>query len=146
MVPIDSDYRRSLNLYRCRVNHYSIRILQNQVRRLVYVGCSHVADNLRRKAAIIESVALDTPPWERETTGMWLDVPKPTLQLLESHAINPAEAIHAASHAFLNQFALAKDLGTECKVAEKEYKATESKRKRPARSVLPFGCKKCHHI
>ena len=64
---------------------------------------------------------------------MWLDVPKPTLQLLEAHNINAAEAIHAACHAFLNQFALGKELGTECKAAEKEYKVSESKRKRPAR-------------
>ena len=86
-----------------------------------------------RNGAIIENVALDTPPWERQTTGMWLDVPKPTLQLLEAHNINAAEAIHAACHAFLNQFALGKELGTECKAAEKEYKVSESKRKRPAR-------------
>ncbi|CAL1704265.1 unnamed protein product [Somion occarium] len=89
-----------------------------------------------RNNAIIESVDLDTPPWERETTGLWLDVPKPTLQLLQTHGINAAEAIHAACHAFLNRFPLANDLGTECKVAEKEYKATESQRKRPARLVF----------
>jgi DEAD/DEAH box helicase domain-containing protein len=47
--------------------------------------------------------------------------------------INPAEAIHAAEHAFLNRFAMAADMKTECKAAEKEYKTTESQRKRPAR-------------
>ena len=50
--------------------------------------------------------------------------------------IHPAEAIHAAEHAFLNRFALAADLGTECKAAEKEYKATATTRKRPARCVV----------
>ncbi|KAI0080595.1 DEAD/H helicase [Panus rudis PR-1116 ss-1] len=89
-----------------------------------------------RNKAIIERVDLDTPPWERETTGLWLDVPRNTLQLMKDTGINPAEAIHAACHAFLNRFVLAKDLATECKVAEKEYKATESKRKRPARLIF----------
>ena len=79
---------------------------------------------------------LDTPPWERETLGMWLDVPKQTLQLLQDIGINAAEAIHAAEHAFLNRFPLGADLGTECKAAEKEYKAVESQRKRPARYML----------
>lgn len=68
--------------------------------------------------------------------GMWLDVPKPVLELMRDSGLNPAEAIHAAQHAFLNRFALAADLRTECKVPEKEYKATASQRKRPARYVL----------
>ncbi|TCD65415.1 hypothetical protein EIP91_002714 [Steccherinum ochraceum] len=89
-----------------------------------------------RNRNIIDSVDLDTPPWERETTGLWLDVPKATLQLLKDINVNPAEAIHAAEHAMMNRFALAKDLGTECKVAEKEYKTTESQRKRPARLIF----------
>ena len=47
--------------------------------------------------------------------------------------INAAEAIHAAQHAILNRFSMAQELKTECKAAEKEYKVSESKRKRPAR-------------
>lgn len=62
-----------------------------------------------------------------------MDVPNNTLQLMINHNIHPAEAIHAAEHAFLNRFALAADLGTECKSAEKEYKMTPTARKRPAR-------------
>ncbi|THH32983.1 hypothetical protein EUX98_g1174 [Antrodiella citrinella] len=89
-----------------------------------------------RQGQIIDSVLLDTPTWEREATGFWLDVPRPILKMLYDAGINPAEAIHAAEHAFLKQFALAADLGTECKVAEKEYKATESQRKRPARLIF----------
>ena len=50
-----------------------------------------------------------------------------------NNGMNPAEGIHAAEHAFLNRFALAGDMGTECKAAEKEYKSTETQRKRPAR-------------
>ena len=86
-----------------------------------------------RNKKIIDTVDVDTPPWERDTTGMWFDVPKKTLQLLRDIGITPAEAIHAAEHAFLNRFVLAADLGTECKAAEKEYKVTQSERKRPAR-------------
>lgn len=89
-----------------------------------------------RNKAIIDAVDLDTPPWERESTGMWMDVPKPILELMRDSGINPAEAIHAAEHAFLNRFALAMDLKTECKVAEKEYKTKASQRKRPARLIF----------
>ncbi|EJF65709.1 P-loop containing nucleoside triphosphate hydrolase protein [Dichomitus squalens LYAD-421 SS1] len=89
-----------------------------------------------RNKAIIDAVDLDTPAWQRETTGLWLDVPKPVLQMMYDHGINPAEAIHAACHAFLNRFALAADLRTECKVPEKEYKASASQRKRPARLIF----------
>ncbi|OBZ75158.1 putative ATP-dependent helicase HRQ1 [Grifola frondosa] len=89
-----------------------------------------------RNKTIIDAVDLDTPPWERDTAGMWLDIPKQILDLMQNTGINPAEAIHAAEHAFLNRFALAADLRTECKVPEKEYKASASERKRPARLVF----------
>lgn len=81
----------------------------------------------------MDAVDLETAPWEREATGFWLDVPKSILDLMIAKAINPAEAIHAAEHAFLNRFAMAADLKTECKIAEKEYKSSDSQRKRPAR-------------
>jgi len=89
-----------------------------------------------RNKSIIDVVDLDTPPWERESTGMWMDVPRRTLDLMKDSGINPAEAIHAAEHAFLNRFALGRDVKTECKVPEKEYKASESQRKRPARLIF----------
>ena len=73
------------------------------------------------------------PPFERSTTGFWIDVPKKTLDILRTKGINAAEAIHSASHAFLNRFPLAGDVRTECKVPVKEYLAVTSKRKRPAR-------------
>lgn len=110
------------------------------------------APTLLRHKQILDSVDVETPPWERDSTGMWLDVPKSALMIMEevtfcapflaiAHVvqadINAAEAIHSAQHAFLNQFAMAADLRTECKAAEKEYKKAESSRKRPARySVL----------
>ncbi|KAH9060057.1 P-loop containing nucleoside triphosphate hydrolase protein [Lactarius vividus] len=90
---------------------------------------------------IIESVEVDMPPYENITTGMWLDVSKEALHFLDIEAISRAEAIHSASHAFLNQFPMAGDLRTECKPLEKEMKATESARKRPARVIFydPVG-------
>lgn len=80
-------------------------------------------------------MVLDTPVWERESTGSWVDVPRDVLELMQAKGINCAEAIHSAQHAFLNQFAMRNGLRTECKVAEKEYRSEESQRKRPARSV-----------
>ncbi|KAI1787885.1 P-loop containing nucleoside triphosphate hydrolase protein [Ganoderma leucocontextum] len=100
---------------------------------LVYAGQMNC---FIRNKAIIDAVDLDTPPWQRETTGLWFDVPKPVLNMMRDHGMNPAEAIHAACHAFLNRFALAADLRTECKVPEKEYKAVASQRKRPARLIF----------
>ena len=62
-----------------------------------------------------------------------MDVPNPILNLMRVKGIIPAEAIHAAQHAFLNRFDMGADMKTDCKAAEKEYKTTESQRKRPAR-------------
>ncbi|KAJ3559889.1 hypothetical protein NM688_g67 [Phlebia brevispora] len=89
-----------------------------------------------RDKKIIDAVDVETPPWRREANGLWMDVPHATLELLKANSMNPAEAIHAAEHAFLNRFTLADDMGTECKAAEKEYKSTETKRKRPARLIF----------
>lgn len=82
---------------------------------------------------ILDTVNLEMPPFERRTTGFWIDVPKNTLNILRLKGINAAEAIHSASHAFLNRFPMAADVRTECKVPVKEYLAVGTKRKRPAR-------------
>ncbi|KAH7919907.1 P-loop containing nucleoside triphosphate hydrolase protein [Leucogyrophana mollusca] len=92
-----------------------------------------------RNKSILDTVDLDTPPWERQVSGFWLDVPKNILSLLRAKLILPAAAIHSAQHAWLNQFALSADLRTECKAAEKEYKTSESRRKRPARLIFHDG-------
>jgi DEAD/DEAH box helicase domain-containing protein len=94
---------------------------------------------------ILDIVDLETDPWQRETTGFWLDVPKSILELMRLKGINPAEAIHSAQHAFLNQFPMASDLRTECKAPEKEYKA-ESSRKRPARLIFYDSVGKCGNV
>jgi DEAD/DEAH box helicase domain-containing protein len=57
------------------------------------------------------------------------------LGLMKEKHLKPAAAIHSASHAWMNRFALSPDLRTECKAAEKEYTDGESRRKRPARYV-----------
>ncbi|ELU43505.1 DEAD/H helicase [Rhizoctonia solani AG-1 IA] len=88
-----------------------------------------------RGQEILDIVDIQTPPYERTTTGMWMDVPKFILQLLKDKGISPAEAIHAASHAFLNRTHLSSDLKTECKVPSKEYAQRDSSRKRPARLI-----------
>jgi DEAD/DEAH box helicase domain-containing protein len=69
------------------------------------------------------------PPYENITTGMWIDVSKEALRLLGGGA---AAAIHAAAHAFLNQFPMGGDLRTEQEIMPKK----ESSRMRPARYVL----------
>ncbi|KAJ6618312.1 DEAD/H helicase [Mycena sp. CBHHK59/15] len=93
------------------------------------------ASTYLRNNSILDTVALDTDPWERETTGFWLPVPAPTLELLRSKGFMPAAAIHSAEHAFLNRFVLT-DVKTECKAPEKENKQQESARKRPARLIF----------
>ncbi|KAJ7184209.1 P-loop containing nucleoside triphosphate hydrolase protein [Mycena filopes] len=88
-----------------------------------------------RHNSILDTVDLDNEPWERETTGFWIDVPIPTLELLRQKGFKPAAAIHSAAHAVLNRFLLI-DVKTECKAPEKENKVQESSRKRPARLIF----------
>jgi DEAD/DEAH box helicase domain-containing protein len=87
---------------------------------------------------VLDVVDLESPPFERDTTGFWFDVPSATLQLMKRKGLNPAEAIHAGCHAILNRFDLGHLLRTECKIPQKEYQARESQRKRPARYAPLF--------
>ncbi|EGO21629.1 hypothetical protein SERLADRAFT_451651 [Serpula lacrymans var. lacrymans S7.9] len=89
-----------------------------------------------RNKTILDVVDVDSPSWDRQATGLWIDVPRYVLNLMKSKGINAAEAIHSAQHALLNRFALAADLKTECKAPQKEYKATKTERKRPARLIF----------
>ncbi|KAH9079220.1 P-loop containing nucleoside triphosphate hydrolase protein [Lactarius deliciosus] len=116
------------------IQTWRIREVKASPRRALYGSASS-------DQRIIESVEVDMPPYENITTGMWLDVSKEALHFLDIEAISRAEAVHSASHAFLNQFPMAGDLRTECKPLEKEMKATESARKRPARMIFydPVG-------
>jgi len=88
-----------------------------------------------RNGERIDTVSLETPPFLRKTTGWWLDIPKKNLDIMRTAGLNVAEGIHSACHAVLNQFAMQRDLKTECKLAVKEYKSQPSRRKRPARYI-----------
>lgn len=73
----------------------------------------------------LDAVAVDNPPIDIFTKGVWLDVPKRALEILESRRLNIAAAIHAAEHAVLSllpTFVISSpgDVRTECKVAKKE--------------------------
>ena len=91
-----------------------------------------------KKRRILDAVQVDNPPVEIWSKGMWLDVPKRALEILNSRRLNIAAAIHAAEHAVLSLMpnfviSMPGDVRTECKVAIKEFAKKESSRKRPAR-------------
>ena len=91
-----------------------------------------------KKRRILDAVQVDNPPIEILSKGMWLDVPKLALEILNSRRLNVAGAIHAAEHAMLSlmpQYVISMpgDVRTECKNALKEFAKKETSRKRPAR-------------
>lgn len=91
-----------------------------------------------KKRRILDAVQVDNPPIDILSKGMWLDVPKQALEILNSRRLNVAGAIHAAEHAILSlmpQFVISMpgDVWTECKNALKEFATKETSRKRPAR-------------
>lgn len=91
-----------------------------------------------KKRRILDAVQVDNPPIEIFSKGMWLDVPKSALEILNSRRLNVAGAIHAAEHAMLSlmpQYVISMpgDVRTECKNALKEFAKKETSRKRPAR-------------
>ena len=93
---------------------------------------------LDKKRRILDAVQVDNPPIDIYSKGMWLDVPKSALEILNSRRLNVAGAIHAAEHAILSlmpQFVISMpgDVRTECKNALKEFATKETSRKRPAR-------------
>lgn len=87
---------------------------------------------------ILDAVEVENPPIEILSKGMWLDVPKSALEILNGRRLNIAGAIHAAEHAILSLMphfviSMPGDVRTECKVAIKEFAKKETSRKRPAR-------------
>lgn len=91
-----------------------------------------------KKRRILDAVQVDNPPIEIFSKGMWLDVPKHALEILNSRRLNVAGAIHAAEHAILSLMpnfviSMPGDVRTECKNAIKELAKKETSRKRPAR-------------
>ena len=91
-----------------------------------------------KRSRILDAVQVDNPPIIIFSKGMWLDVPKSAIEILNSRRLNVAGAIHAAEHAILSLMpnfviSMPGDVKTECKVAIKEFAKKETQRKRPAR-------------
>lgn len=91
-----------------------------------------------KKGRILDAVQVDNPPIILFSKGVWLDVPKSALDILNSRRLNIAGAIHAAEHAVLSLMpnfviSMPGDIRTECKNAKKEFATKETSRKRPAR-------------
>ncbi|KAK5108022.1 hypothetical protein LTR62_008857 [Meristemomyces frigidus] len=91
-----------------------------------------------KKRRILDAVQVDNPPIIIFSKGMWLDVPRTAIDILNSRRLNVAGAIHAAEHAILSLMpnfviSMPGDVRTECKVAIKEFAKKETSRKRPAR-------------
>lgn len=78
-----------------------------------------------KRGRVLDAVAVDNPAIDILSKGMWLDVPKRAMEILESRRLNIAAAIHAAEHAVLSlmpTFVISSpgDVRTECKVPKKE--------------------------
>jgi DEAD/DEAH box helicase domain-containing protein len=91
-----------------------------------------------KKRRILDAVQVDNPPIILFSKGMWLDVPKSALDIMNEKRLNIAAAIHGAEHAVLSLMpnfviSMPGDVRTECKVALKEFAKKETSRKRPAR-------------
>jgi DEAD/DEAH box helicase domain-containing protein len=91
-----------------------------------------------KKRRILDAVQVDNPPIIIFSKGMWLDVPKQALDILQERYLNVAGAIHAAEHAILSLMpnfvvSMPGDVRTECKTGTKEFAQKETARKRPAR-------------
>lgn len=126
--PIETEAIRKIPKSLSRAYYGTIKIKQ------VVFGFFKV--DARRR--ILDAVQVDNPPITIFSKGMWLDVPRSALQILESRRLNMAGAIHAAEHALLSLMpnfvvSMPGDVRTECKNAIKEFSARENSRKRPAR-------------
>ena len=93
---------------------------------------------LDARRRILDAVAVDNPPIDIFSKGLWIDVPKFALNILKTKRLNLAAAIHAAEHAVLSLMpnfvvSMPGDVRTECKNALKEFAKKETQRKRPAR-------------
>ena len=121
----------------------AIRKIPSSLSRAFY-GCIKIQQvvygyfKLDKKRRILDAVQVDNPPIIIYSKGLWLDVPKQALDILVSHRLNVAGAIHAAEHAVLSLMpnfviSMPGDVRTECKVPQKEFAQKETSRKRPAR-------------
>ncbi|WAO95073.1 Hypothetical protein NCS54_01268200 [Fusarium falciforme] len=91
-----------------------------------------------RKGRVLDAVQVDNPPVIRFSKGMWLDVPKKAIDILQARRLHVAAGIHAAEHAIMSLLptfvvSMPGDVRTECKIAAKEFAKKDTQRKRPAR-------------
>lgn len=126
--PTETEAIKKISGSLSRAFHGSIKIQQN------VFGFFKVD----KKNRVLDAVHVDNPPVIRYSKGMWLDVPKSGLEILQDRRINVAASIHAAEHALMSLLptfviSMPGDVRTECKVAMKEFAKSESQRKRPAR-------------
>lgn len=129
--PTEIEAIRSISQSRYHAYYGSIKIQQN------VFGFFKVD----KKGRVLDAVQVDNPPVIRYSKGMWLDVPKSALEVLQSRRLNVAAAIHAAEHAVMSLLptfviSMPGDVRTECKVALKEFARKETQRKRPARMTF----------
>ncbi|KAF5718100.1 DEAD DEAH box helicase [Fusarium mundagurra] len=121
----------------------AIRTISNS-RSHAYYGTIKIQQNVfgffkvDKKNRVLDAVQVDNPPVIRFSKGMWLDVPKKAMSILQDRRLHIAAAIHAAEHAIMSLLpafviSMPGDVRTECKTAVKEFAKQESQRKRPAR-------------
>ena len=126
--PTETEAIRKIAQSRSKACYGSIKIQQN------VFGFFKVD----KKGRVLDAVQVDNPPVIRHSKGMWLDIPRSALEILQSRRLHIAAAIHAAEHAVMSLLptfviSLPEDVRTECKVALKEFAKKETQRKRPAR-------------
>ncbi|KUI56859.1 Putative ATP-dependent helicase HRQ1 [Cytospora mali] len=126
--PIETEAIRKIKGSTSRAFHGTIKITQ------VVFGYFKVD----RRNRVLDAVHVDNPPVIRFSKGMWIDLPKRALDILDSRRLHVAGAIHAAEHAVMSlvpNFVLSMpgDVRTECKNSLKEFARQATSRKRPAR-------------
>lgn len=126
--PIETEAIRKIKDSMSRAFHGTIKITQ------VVFGYFKVD----RRNRVLDAVHVDNPPVVRYSKGMWIDLPKRALEILDSRRLHVAGAIHAAEHAMMSMIpnfvlSMPGDVRTECKNSLKEFARQTTNRKRPAR-------------
>lgn len=126
--PIETEAIRKIQGSMSRAFHGTIKITQ------VVFGYFKVD----RRNRVLDAVHVDNPPVVRYSKGMWIDLPKRALEILDSRRLHVAGAIHAAEHAMMSMIpnfvlSMPGDVRTECKNSLKEFARQATTRKRPAR-------------
>ncbi|KAK4700620.1 DEAD/DEAH box helicase domain-containing protein, partial [Phenoliferia sp. Uapishka_3] len=117
----------------------------HRVRLALHLVGLRIADISHAQNNILDVVDISSPPFIRESHGLWIDVPYTALAILALKNLHEGASIHAAEHAIMSltpivAMSIEGDVKTECKLAEKELSAAalsgQSNRKRPPRIIL----------